>query len=494
MKKTSDIGKSVAKNTVIMLGTQGITWISSFILLLFLPRYLGSESYGRLYLAVSMAMILSISIDFGGNYLIPKEVSRNPGNTPRLLTSYIGVRTVLWIVSMGILMGFTYLAGYSSTVKLLVLILGISKLWEGISKVIRSCFQGYEMMEYPSLGMIIQKVFISGVSVGALLLGYGALTIAIIMAVGVLLKMITAFYFTPRIVQQKPKLDWSYSLDLIKNSLPYFLWTLFSVIYYRVDAVMLSLITNDSIVGWYGGAYRFFDVVMFLPNIYTTVIFPILSKLWDKDDLRMHNTLNKSIKYLLLAGIPVGILIFAFSKNIISLFYGLDEYGPSVNILQIFSISVVLVYVDFILGNTILASDKQKQWAWTGFAAVILNIVLNYLMIPYAQNVFQNGGIGAAIATFITEFTVMGAALWILPKNLFSNFEVTAPFKGVIAGIIMFLGLWYLQHMEVYWVIRALLGLMIYSGMLYVLRIFNPQEWRYFRELFSYQTIKNEFI
>ena len=86
---------SIAKNTTVMMGSQLVTWISTFILMLFLPRYLGSVDYGRLYLAMSLTMIFQIVIDFGGSYYIAKEISRSREHAPTLVADSIGMRILL---------------------------------------------------------------------------------------------------------------------------------------------------------------------------------------------------------------------------------------------------------------------------------------------------------------------------------------------------------------------------------------------------------------
>src|SRR6266404_2680946 len=97
---TYDSATSITKNTTVMMTSQMITWISSFILMMFLPRYLGSDEYGRLYLAISITMIFQIIIEFGGNYSIPKEVSRHPERAPALAANFIGLRVLLWACSL----------------------------------------------------------------------------------------------------------------------------------------------------------------------------------------------------------------------------------------------------------------------------------------------------------------------------------------------------------------------------------------------------------
>lgn len=486
-----EIGTSVAKNTTVMLGAQGITWISSFVLLMFLPRYLGSADYGRLYLAISIAMILSIIIDFGGNYLIPKEVAQEKRRTSKILISYIGVRTLIWGICMAGLLLFSWFAEYSQTVLILIIILGISKLWEGAVKAIKSCFQGHEMMEYPSIGQIAQKVFVSVIAVTALLMGAGPITVAVIMAIGVILNLALCLKFVPKIMERLPEFRINISIDLVKSSIPYFLWSIFAVIYYRIDAVMLSMFSTEQVVGWYGGAYRFFDVVMFLPSIFTTVIFPIFSRLSADGDEKLNDTFQRSLRYMILTGIPMAILFFAFSEQIIRLFYGLEEYGPSVLVLQVFAPGIVLVYIDFILGSTILATDKQRIWAAVGFAAILLNIGLNYVMIPYADQLWGNAGIGAAITTLATELFIMIGAIILLPGKYFSGLSISLPVKAAMCGIVTMGLVRIMDGMEIFWPIQIAASLGAYLGMAVGLGMITSTELQFGREFFERQNLKS---
>ncbi|MEX0780801.1 MAG: flippase [Balneolales bacterium] len=486
----NNIGESIAKNTTVMVAAQMVTWVAGFVLLLFLPRYLGSEDYGRLFLAMSFAMILSVIIDFGGNYLIPKEVSKSRDKTPLLLISFVGVRTIIWFICMVGLLLFCYLAGYSNTMVLLIMIMGISKFFEGASKVIRSCFQGYELMVYPSLGIVSEQIFVATLAVAALLLGAGPIEIAAVMAAGALLKLIISIKFIPLLVDKLPAFHLNVSYKLLKGSVPYFMWSVFAVIYYRIDAVMLSTMTTESVVGWYGGAYRLFDIVMFLPAILTTVVFPIFSKLWEEQGRGFSNTFQQSLKFILIAGIPMCIMYFSFSENLVSLFYGLDEYSPSVLILQIFSLGILLVYIDFILGSVILASDKQVKWAFVGFAAVILNIGLNYLMIPIFEAEFGNGGVGAAVTTLLTEIFIMVSAVILLWDKFFKDFNYMMPLKCLNCGIIMTGIIWGGGYLDVHWLLQAIAGFTIYA-LIVSIQVISPTELHFLKKVYTRKKMKS---
>lgn len=473
---SSAVQKSIAKNTSVMVGAQIITWASSFVLLIFLPRYLGSEAYGRLYLAISISIILEVLIDFGGKHLIPKEVSRDKAKTAGLLVNFITLRALIWAVAMVGLFIFTWVAGYPRVTQWLILILGISKLWQGAKRTLRSCFQGHEQMEYPSIGSIVERVFISAFAVTALLMGFGAITVAIIMATGVFLHFLVLVKFSGKIVGALKGIDWKMIRKVTQISVPYFMWSLFSVIYYRIDTVMLSLMTSDSVVGWYGAAYRFFDVVMVFPSIFTTVIFPIFSRLWIDKENEMFKTFQKSLKFMVLLALPIAILICFYSNNIVSLFFGLSEYSPSVFVLQVFSIGIPLVYIDFILGNTILATDKQKRWAIIGFVAIIINVVLNYICIPYAEAIWQNGGIGAAITTLLTELFIMVSALGLLPANYLKSIRFVPMLKMMAAALAMAVVCRVLMLTSLFWILQIMVAGIFYLLSLWYLDVFDKEE------------------
>ncbi|MBI4553679.1 MAG: flippase [Candidatus Latescibacteria bacterium] len=489
-----DVAKSVAKNTSFMMGSQVITWVSSFVLMLFLPRYLGSADYGRLYLAMSVAMLVQILIEFGGPYFITKEVSRSRNTTAHLLVNSIALRILLWAASILILVVFSSVAGYSPTVKTLILILGVSKLWEGARRVLASCFQGFEMMQYPSLGAVVERVFVAAAGVGALLMGADSTGIALIMVASTLLNFLVIIKFTPRIVSSLPPVEWKATAGLIPAGLPYFLWSLFAVAYYRIDAVMLSLLVPETVVGWYGAAYRVFDILMFLPSIFSVAVFPVLSRFGTHDPDRLARTTQKSLECIIIAGIPISIGVFAFAQPFIQFFFGLNEYSQSVPLLQIFAVGLLLVYVDFVLGTALFASDKQRQWTGVAFAALVLNAGLNYALIPSTQTQFGNGGIGSAIATVVTECFVMSVAIVLMPAGLLKALQLAVPLKSLGAGVLMAGSIWLMRTEEIAWVVQGIISLIVYGGALLALKAIAPSEAALIRSLFSVRAVRRALV
>src|SRR5690625_247966 len=486
----SEVGRSIMRNLSVMFGAQGLTWISGFVLLFFLPRYLGSEDFGRLYLAMSVVAIMGLLVDFGGNYLIPKEVARSRIKGVRILGSYIILRIFLWILSIGVILLISHLLGYSGHVNMLILILAVGKLWESGVTAFNAYFQGIERMEFPSMATIAERLFVSLFAVGALLLGADSITVAIIMTLGGLINVIIIVWLSRKFVTVQYKFD-TEVFSLLNSGMPFFLFSLFSVIYYRIDAMMVSSFTNEMVTGWYGGAYRFLDIVMVLPILYKTAVFPIFSRLWDNKDGVLESTVGESLRLMIILGIPSMLLIALFAEPIIDFFMGLEEYGPSVLVLQIFAIGIPIIYIDVILGSALMgAANRERAWAMVGLLAIGVNIGFNYFMIPYTQQVFGNGGLGAATATIITELFVMVSAFLLLPRGYLQTFRTTYLLKPVAAGCIMLVAVLLLSVSGLYWILTALAGGVVYIAALFLVKTFSQAEIELIRELISVNQLK----
>ena len=474
------VAKSVARNTIVMMGAQVITWASSFILMLFLPKYLGSSRYGELYLAISIAMMFQVIIEFGGQYHITKEISRSQESAPYILVNSAVTRIFLWAVSILLMYAFSKIVGYTLPVIILILILGTAKLWEGINSLLRNCYQGFELMEYPSIGSVAERTFLMIAAIAALLAGAGDFVIAVLMAVSTFINFIISARFARKIIPFLPKIELDKAKSLLKQGVPYFMWSIFATIYYRIDVVMLSVMTEYSVVGWYGAAYRLFDVLMFFPFIFSQALFPVLARIADSTKETLTRAVQKSIDLTLFVGFPVAIILYACASPITNFLFGLKEYRHTVEILQIFSVGLILVYVDFILGSTVLATNKQKLWSKVAGAAILVNLGLNFLFIPYYQNHFGDGGIGAAIATIITEMFIMISAIVLLKKSSLGRISFEFILKEITGAALMSAAIYFLSGTELSWILQAIAGSAVY---LIILSLFYIQKKG--REVFS---------
>jgi O-antigen/teichoic acid export membrane protein len=470
------ISRSVIKNSSIMMGQQVITSLCSLVLAMFLPRYLGPIEYGRLFLATSYISIFRIFVEYGGNYLIAKSVSRNPEFTGQIIVDGSSFRVVFGFLAFVCACILSFMVNYPHEERLLIMIIGLGLLWKGIMVVLVASYQGKETMQYTSLGAIGEVVFMSVVGISALLLGAKAKEIAIVSSFAGFLNLCVLVWFSKTLSHSFPKIKWDKTVAQIKEGVPYFLLAIFGTIYYRIDTLMLSKMTPEPVVGWYGAAYRLFDMLNFFPFIFTTAVFPVLSRLWGKEEQAHKRTTQRSLEFMILLSIPVSIGAIAFADKIVQLLFGLPVYAPSIIVIRVLAAGIVFLFADMVIGTTLLASNKQRQQSILALSTIPLNIGMNLLFIPYFQSRFENGGIGAGLATVFTEVFIMIVGLVLMPKGIFSGFRLHVIFKSIIGGIVMALFLKVFMLAGVPWYILAILCPFVYGTTLIFMRTFEPSE------------------
>ena len=484
-----DVVGSIAKNTSIMSVQQLITWASTFLLMFFLPRCLGPVEYGRFFLASSIVGIPVLLVQYGGAYLVAKNVSRSRGETGQILVDAIGFRMVFGAVSIICVVAFTFLVDYPPSVRTIIIILSVSLMWEGTQSVLQASFQGHELLKYNSIGIIMERLFLSLVGVSVLLLGGKAVVYACVALVAGLSNTMVLSSFVKRVAPSLPKFNAGNARKQIKDGFPYFLFAAFSAIYYRIDSILLSKMAPENVVGWYGGAYRLFDALNFFPFIFTTAVFPILSRLWQKEEAVHRRTTQKSLEIMIIVGILVGVMVTCFSDKIIGLFYGLS-YSPSIVVLQVLSTGLVLLYVDMVLGTTLISSEKQTQMSIVSLAMIPINVGLNVILIPYFQSRSGNGGMGAAWATVMTEFCVLIAFIGLMPRGVLKGFRMSVFLKSLLAAALMVGAVLVTRSWDSLWPLAIVVGPIVYALVLFVLRTFEPVEEDFLRSIMAVRSVR----
>ena len=467
--------------------SQIITWASSFVLMMFLPRYLGAEDYGRLYFAITINGLGSLAMDLGFTALIVKEIARDRSRAAILAVNAAALRLLMWTVSLVCTLLFVILSGYSAEAIHVVLVLGIANVFFGLYDLIHRVFVGLERMEFRSYGLIIEKVFLAVVGVTLLLMGANSFVIALVMLASMALNFAASTYFLRTIVPVKLEFDTAMWLPLLRAGLPFMISTVLGFIYYRIDVMMLSAMTNESVVGWYGAPHKLFDTLMFFPTILNTAVYPVLARLYHTSKDEMVQTSRKILDLTMIIGVPIAAGMVALARPIIAFLFGLQEFEQSIILLQILSASLLMIYVDFVLNTVLISNDRQRRIVIVSIAATVINVTVNYYAIDYFQHNFGNGAIGPAVTTGITELCVMSMSIAILPKGCFNRHNLVLAAKTLLAGGVMWLAIGMLQAQALHWVLAALIGSMAYVLVLLALKVVTKREVMFFLSLLPFR-------
>ncbi len=482
---STEIAKTVTRNTVILLGQYVLTSAATFVLMLFLPRYLGPVEFGKLFLSIAVVEIARIVVEFGALFVVTKHVAREPERTAFIAGNAIVLRLILAVLTFAGLIAFAFIAGFAADVRLLIVIGGIGLFWAGINTVLNAVYQARSVLQYSSVGSLAEAISGCILGVSAVLLGADVRVFALTFLTAGLLNVVVLLFFSRKVIRSKPVIDRAEIVAQAKESFPYLLYVIFGVIYIRIGSVILAKLSPESVVGWYGGAFRLYAILNVFPYIFSRAIYPVISKWTAIDGRPQTKTTLKSLEIMIVGAIMVSVAGVSLSKDIIQFFYGLEGYASSVPVLQIFSAGLLFLFVDYVFGTTLLAADMQRQQSILALSAIPVNVALNVVLIIYFQDLTGNGGIGSAIATILTEAYVMIVSIRLMPKGTLSGFRFAVLPKTLLAGAISFAAFWGMELAGVPFILRGVLGMLVFAVSVVVLRIPEKEDIQFVRSLLA---------
>lgn len=384
-----------------------VATISSSILVVLLARLLEPDSYGLLFLAISIYGIVKLFSKLGiarsaGRYLAEYRET-DAGQIPHILkTSFLlNILTIL-------LTGFILVIGSGYISKLIgepelrpFLVLG--SLFIGFGSLVtyvRLILQGFERVEIASAVHATDRVCRLFLATGFVLLGYdvlgallGYIISSALVSIGGLLFIYIWFY---RDFEQKP-IETGLRHRILRYAIPLTATNTATILDKRIDTVLIGFFLNPASVAYYTAGKQ---VVQFVKMPMASLGFT-LSPMYgsqkasgDSDTAaRIYET---SLSYGLLLYIPIGAGLILVAEPLVELVFG-SEYLDAVPILHVFSLYIVLQSVTELTNTSLDYLGRAKSRAVIQLITSLLNVLLNIILIP------SIGIVGAAIATVITH-------------------------------------------------------------------------------------------
>lgn len=449
--------RRVINNTIISFVGQVVTWTSTLLLTLAYGRFLGATKFGELYFAMTFVLLMGILIETGYDQQITRGVSQEPDKALRYCSNVLLIKVGIWLVVYGLILLLSWLLGYSVEVRMLIGICGLTLLSDAIGNTFAWLHYAFERVIVPVVGSILQK----GLSalIGYLLLknGAGVQTMAFVLLAGSLVNGIWQAVWFFRLLGISFVLDSALIRELLRTNIPFLIYGALSVIYGRIDTVLLSLMTNDTVVGWYGASYRLYDTLNFLPNIVImTIMYPVFMKFSVTSDANLKLAIEKSMNFLLVCALPITTGLIITAPNIISLLYYRAEFAPAVSSLQALATSIIFLYLNYSLITVILSKKQDRKIPIMAGIAMVFNIGLNLIFIPMYQHV------GAAIVTSLTEALLFCLSLAFIPKHLLSWGSLRVGAKALLASLVMALAIWNLRAFSLFVILPV--AMLVYLG------------------------------
>jgi O-antigen/teichoic acid export membrane protein len=410
-----------------------------------------------------LAGLFSLFSDVGINSLLTRELAKEGGDRTKYLSTIFYLKIVLILVSSCLLILIApHISKIPETTNLLFIITALL-IFDSLREFGLALNRAGQKMEIEAFIKILTNVSVSVVGLFFVFNMPSVKNILYVYAFGSGAGVLVLFYILRKYFKGITK---SFSKELLKPifdfAWPFAILTFFGTLMTNTDILMLGWLGTPKDIGLYSIAQKFTQFLYIIPGLISVAVFPSFSKLAEEKDERFNDIFTRIIRFLLLFGFPLVIGGILLSKSIIVLIFGADYIGAATTL----SIMLGMVLINFptiIIDNAILAHNQQKNFLKYTLGAVILNVVLNYTFIPLY------GVAGAAMATLISS--ILGMGIVFIKFRKVNNFKTQFRLgKIIIATTVMTIIVIGLKYSSVPVIPTIIVSLIVYIGMLYILK------------------------
>lgn len=384
--------------------------VIGLVIVALLARYLGPTASGEMNYAYAFVTLFSAVATLGLDNIFIRDILNKPKEEAKYLGSglilkFIGSILTI-IISLG---GISLLEPGNRDLAIYVIIISslyIFKSFDVIDFWFQSRIKSQFSVYARSAGFIVVTILKILFIVTKAPLLYFILTYVIETLVDAVM-MILFYVKEGDIPFSKWKVDKNVICDLLTASWPLMLGSIASLIYMKVDQVMIGKMLNDTDVGIYYAAVKLSETWYFIPTVIATSVYPAILNAKRKSEEVYKQRLQILFDFSTWMGMTISVLICIFSPWIIKIMYGSD-YAASAAILSVHIWSGVFVFSGLIASKWVVAENYVKNALLRTSLGALLNIGLNWFLLP------RIGVMGAAIATLISYSFVnfFSMALW----------------------------------------------------------------------------------
>ncbi len=388
--------KSVLPNLTALTLAEIVFRSVNFISNVFIARYFAVNEFGKIGFITSIIACFNIIIDFGFDIYGIREIAKSPSTSKFVFNQINSVKLFLALITFGLVV-VTSIFFSSGEEKYLYLLYGLTIISTSIN--FSWYFKAIEKMNI----IFKAKAFSSLIFLSLILLLTVTIRSILIIPIALLVSQLTEFFIYKNDFSEKFKINFRNIFDKVKSlfaeTFLIGLSSFFILVYYNLDMIMLGYYKGHSEVGIYNAAYKIFLIFIVPFQLIITAFFPRLSRNKPSKTKSFKSLFYTYSLSLFISSLILFIVLFYFPNEIIHIVFGL-KYAEAYKPLSILSLNVLVIAINIIFGNPLIAWGQQKKYIIPIGIGAIINIILNIILIPkYSYN-------GAALATLFSEVAV----------------------------------------------------------------------------------------
>jgi O-antigen/teichoic acid export membrane protein len=453
--------KEVTLNTLASSAGRVIGSVFAIISVGFLTRALGREGFGEYSTVVAYLATFQLIADLGLYTLLTREISQKPTHERELVSYFFTLRLTVAVLVLAVGAGLVFFFPYSSAVKWGAVYAASAFVFLSLTQVVMGVFQKhlqtYKAAIAEVAGRAVQLAFVAAFffSGGGLFHFLTALIAAsfVIFAINLV--------FVWRLVRFRLAVSFPRWRAILKTTFPIAVSLVFTLLYFRIDILLLSILKTPDDVGIYSAAYRVLEALIFFPAAFIGVVFPRIAKYAKESPQKLSQLLSLLTDLMTVAVLPAVVGGTLLASTIVSMIGG-EDFLISAATLRVLFLAIGIIFYGTLLGNSVVALGLQKKAMWAYAAGFVFNIAANLAVIP------RYSYIGAAWTTVATELLVTAYLAFIVyravPFHASASVIIKAAFAAAVMGGVVW---WFARPLQTPLLVVPLLGTVFLAGALY---------------------------
>ena len=418
--------KTILSEAFISFSGMTLGSVFRYIFSIVMARFLGAQMLGIYSLGNAVTRIAEIFALMGLDNGVLRFVSRDTENSENVNNSiYSSLKAGLLssiIISIILFLSADFIVNnLLNEDKFLITVIkvfAISLPFSVLTLISSFATQAFKILKY--------KIFVNQiVNPLTLLIGFLASYYLLGTKLSILIPTVTSAVSLKNIINSKV------DEEILRFSIPLMFVSAIGIIMHWVDIVMLGVLSSAIDVGMYHPIDRTAGLVRMILFAFAGIFAPIFSEhYFNKNIPGMKESYQSSSKYILMFSLPVFIFLFVFASPMLLLFGSEFDNAFALKIL----LTGIFIQTIFGLGSSTLSMSGNTSINLINVSiALILNISLNYILIPLYGIV--GAALSTAIALFILSILRFIENIVLMKLNLFSIKLI----KPIVSGIITFL-------------------------------------------------------
>lgn len=211
-----------------------------------------------------------------------------------------------------------------------------------------------------------------------------------------------------RVKLKRPVFSW----PLMMFSLPTALTSTFTILIIQIDRLLIGYFLSAVSVGTYQAAAQASILFIFTLNGINAIVTPMFADLYQKGEMRsLEEIYRVSTRWSIYLSFPIYIVLFFYPEEVLAVIFG-PQYIAGATTLLILTTAQLINVGTGSVGFLLIMTGHQNDWFYISAVAFLINLALNWTLIPIW------GLVGAALATGSAVIFRFLIGLWQIRRSL----------------------------------------------------------------------------